>query len=198
MRLQLFIFFLILIQACTVPPPESPENICDIFTEKRNWYKAARRTEKRWGIPVNVTMAFLYQESSFRQKVKAQRRKLLWIIPWKRKSSAKGYAQVLDGTWKEYVSSAGGFFSQRTDFNDAIDFVGWYNYQSHKNLGISKSNAKALYLAYHEGWGGYKKGTYKKKRKLLNIADKVERRSAMYKRQYKTCKRKLRRWFIFF
>ena len=43
---------------------------------------------------------------------------------------------MLDGTCKEYVSSAGGIFSQRTDFDDAIDFVGWYNYQSHKNLGI--------------------------------------------------------------
>ena len=143
-------------------------------------------------------MAFIFQESSFRQKVKAERRKLLWIIPWKRKSSAKGYAQVIDGTWEQYIQAAGGMFSQRTDFNDAIDFVGWYNTQSHKKLGISKSNARALYLAYHEGWGGYKRGSYKKKGDLLRIAGRVEKQAAMYQAQYKKCKRKLRRWFIFF
>ena len=189
---------ILLCQACTVPPPESPNDICEIFKERRNWYKAARRTEKRWGIPPHVTMAFIYQESSFRQKVKAERRKLLWIIPWKRKSSAKGYAQVIDGTWEQYVVAAGGMFSQRTDFDDAIDFVGWYNAQSQKKLGISKSNAKALYLAYHEGWGGYKRGSYKKKGDLLKIADRVGKRASMYKAQYKKCKRKLRRWFILF
>ncbi len=198
-RRLLFLCSLILLaQACTVPPPESPNDICGIFKERRSWYKAARRTEKKWGIPPHVTMAFIYQESSFRQKVKAERRKLLWVIPWKRKSSAKGYAQVLDGTWEEYVAAAGGMFSQRTDFRDAIDFVGWYNAQSHKRLGISRSNAKALYLSYHEGWGGYKRGSYKKKRDLLQIAGRVEKRAAIYKAQYKKCKRKLRRWFIFF
>lgn len=99
-------------------------------------------------------MAFIYKESSYRGKVKAPRTKLLWVIPWKRKSSAEGYAQVLDGTWKQYVNEAGGIFSQRTDFDDAVDFVGWFNAKSHEKLGISKSNAKDLYLAYHEGWGG--------------------------------------------
>ena len=89
-------------------------------------------------------------------------------------------------------------FTQRTDFNDAIDFVGWYNTQSHKKLGISKSNARALYLAYHEGWGGYKRGSYKKKGDLIRIAGRVEKQAAMYQTQYKKCKRKLRRWFIFF
>mgnify|MGYP001965554992 FL=1 len=197
-RLIYCLFILILFQRCTVSPPKSPENICDIFKEKRSWYKAARRAEKKWGVPVNVTMAFIYQESSYRGKVKAARRKLLWVIPWKRKSSAKGYAQVLDETWAQYVQEAGGIFSNRSDFDDAVDFVGWYNSKSHKRLGISKSNAKALYLAYHEGWGGYSKGTYKKKKGLMEIANRVEKRAAIYKEQYKRCKRKLRRWFIFF
>ena len=89
-------------------------------------------------------------------------------------------------------------FSQRTDFDDAVDFVGWFNAKSHEKLGISKSNAKALYLAYHEGWGGYRKGTYKKKKGLIQIANRVDKRASIYKSQYKRCRRKLRRWFIFF
>ena len=197
-RLIHCLIILFLFQGCTVQPPKSPENICEIFNEKRSWYKAARRAEKKWGVPISVTMAFIYQESSYRGKVKAERRKLLWVIPWKRKSSAKGYAQVLDGTWEQYVKDAGGMFSQRTDFDDAVDFVGWFNAKSHEKLGISKSNAKALYLAYHEGWGGYRKGTYKKKKGLIQIANKVDKRASIYKSQYKRCKRKLRRWFIFF
>ena len=197
-RLTHCLLILILFQGCAVSPPKSPENICDIFKEKRSWYKAARRTEKRWGIPVSVTMAFIFQESSFRAKAKAERRKLLWVIPWKRKSSAKGYAQVIDETWEQYVKDAGGFFSNRSDFDDAVDFVGWYNSKSHKRLGISKSNTKALYFAYHEGGGGYSKGTHKKKKGLMKIANRVEKRAAIYKSQYKRCKRKLRRWFIFF
>jgi hypothetical protein len=32
----------------------------------------------------------------------------------------------------------------------------------------------------------------------MQIANRVEKRAAIYKSQYKRCKRKLRRWFIFF
>ena len=196
--LSVGIALLWLFQGCAVHPPKSPEDVCEIFEEKRRWYKAAKRSEKKWGVPIGVSMAFIYQESSYRGKVKAERTKLLWVIPWKRKSSAKGYAQVLDGTWKEYVNDAGGRFSHRTDFDDAVDFVGWFNAKSHEKLGISKSNAKDLYLAYHEGWGGYRKGSYKKKKDLIQIANRVDKRASMYDSQYKGCKRKLRRWFIFF
>jgi len=33
------------------------------FYEKRSWYKAAVKTEKRWGSPAYVTLAFIKQES---------------------------------------------------------------------------------------------------------------------------------------
>ena len=41
-------------------------------------------------------MAIIKQESSFIADAKPDRRKLLGFIPWKRKSSARGYAQAID------------------------------------------------------------------------------------------------------
>ena len=55
----------------------------------------------------------------------------------------------------------GGWFKQRNDFNDAVDFIGWYNNKSVKELGISRDDARALYLAYHEGIAGFKKGNHR-------------------------------------
>ena len=51
-------------------------------------------------------MAFILQESSYIQGAKPERTKLLGFIPWKRKSSAFGYAQALDGTWERYKKEA--------------------------------------------------------------------------------------------
>ena len=189
-----------LITACaTSGPPSNTVDVCKIFKEKRSWYKAAKKTEDRWNIPVSVTMAIIKQESSFISAAKPPRTKILGFIPWKRQSSAKGYAQAIDGTWEMYLKERGRWFKSRSDFDDAVDFIGWYNAKSLKQLNIEKTNARALYLAYHEGRGGYKKGSYRNKPWLLGVADKVQRQSALYNSQYQKCKKKLgRRFFILF
>ena len=191
---------LFLITACaSSSPPKNSADVCKIFKEKRSWYKAAKRTEDRWNIPVSVTMAIVKQESSFIAAAKPPRTKLLGYIPWKRQSSAEGYAQAIDGTWEMYINERGKWFKSRNDFDDAIDFIGWYNSKSIKQLNIDKTNARALYLAYHEGRGGYKKGSYRNKPWLLGVADKVQRQSDLYNSQYQKCKKKLgRRFFILF
>ena len=63
-RLNYFSLFIVifLIQSCVTKPPQNPDNICLIFKEKRNWYKASIRSEKRWKIPPYVLMSFVYQE----------------------------------------------------------------------------------------------------------------------------------------
>ena len=72
------IFF---IQACATTPPESPDNICKIFKEKKSWYKAAIQAEKRWKIPPYVLMSFVFQESSYKANAKPEREKLIGFIP---------------------------------------------------------------------------------------------------------------------
>ena len=46
------------------------------------------KSEKRWKIPPYVLMSIVYQESSYKGDAKPDREKLLWVIPWKRKSTA--------------------------------------------------------------------------------------------------------------
>ena len=99
---------------------------------------------------------------------------------------------------KQYKEETGNKFATRSRFKDSVDFVGWYNYKTHKQLGISVNNARALYLAYHEGRGGYKRGSYRNKPWLLTVADKVQRQADRYQVQYEGCKNKLGKKFIFF
>ena len=191
------VFFLI--SGCASnKPPSSTTDVCKIFKERYSWYKAAKKTEQRWKVPVYVSMAIIKQESSFVSNARPERTKLLGFIPWKRVTSARGYAQAIDGTWEMYLKDRGGWFVSRNDFEDSVDFVGWYNYKSHNQLGISLTNARALYLAYHEGRGGYKRGSYRTKPWLLSVADKVQRQSEEYKIQYQGCKKRLGKRFIFF
>ena len=199
MKRILPLVIIIALSACTSKaPPKNTTDVCKIFKEKYSWYKAAKKTEKRWKIPVSVSMAIIKQESSFIADARPQRTKLLGFIPWKRITSARGYAQAVDGTWEMYLKDRGGWFVARNDFEDAVDFIGWYNYKTHKQLNISMTNARALYLAYHEGRGGYRRGSYRTKPWLLSVADKVQRNANRYDAQYQGCKKTLGKRFIFF
>ena len=195
----ILIFGLVFLSGCASnDPPSSTTDVCKIFKEKYSWYKAAKKTEKRWKVPVYVSMAIIEQESSFRADARPERIKLLGFIPWKRVSSARGYAQAVDGTWEMYLKERGGWFSSRNDFEDSVDFVGWYNYKTHKQLSVPLTDARNLYLAYHEGRGGYKRGSYRAKPWLLSVADKVQRQSDRYRIQYNNCKKQLGKRFFFF
>lgn len=116
---------------------------------------------------------------------------MLGFIPWGRKSSAYGYAQVKDETWDWYKDKTGNWGADRDDFGDAVDFIGWYGNISNKTLGISKSDAKNQYLAYHEGHGGFKRKSYYQKPWLIEVAAKVEKNAARYRAQQGACKDKL-------
>ena len=59
-------FIFIVLAGCATPPPKKPENICEIFREHRSWYFAAKDARDRWGVPIHVPMAMMYQESSFK------------------------------------------------------------------------------------------------------------------------------------
>ena len=73
----------------------------------------------------------------------------------------------------------------RTRFKDSVDFIGWYTNKSSTILKISKTDAFNQYVAYHEGWGGFK--NYKNNKKIINLAKKVEKQSNIYKKQLSKC-----------
>jgi len=194
-RMRMVFAFLTISAFCgcaTPTPPGNPDNICEIFRENNEWYEDAADSYERWGIPIPVMMAILHQESKYIGDAKPPRTTCLWIFPGPRPSSAYGYAQVLDGTWEEYQESTDNSWADRDDFGDAIDFVGWYCSLSVKKCGISKNNARNLYLAYHEGRGGYNRKTYAKKTWLLKVANKVQKRALRYRGQLAACENEFR------
>jgi hypothetical protein len=180
-----------LVTGCATTPPSSMDNLCDIFEEKRHWYKAAQQAQGRWGTPVPVMMAFIHQESRFRAKAKPPRRRLLWVIPGPRLSSAYGYPQAKDTTWDWYRDASGNGWADRDDFADAVDFIGWYNAESRRRNKIAANDAYHLYLAYHEGHGGFERRTFKNKDWLKSVAKSVSARSIHYNRQLATCQEDL-------
>jgi hypothetical protein len=184
-----------LLTGCGTSPPRSPENLCEIFREKSDWYDAAQVTQKRWGVPIQVPFAIMYQESGYRYDAKTPRKYLLWVIPWGRVSTAEGYAQAKDEVWSDYQKSTGRNWADRGDFDDAIDFVGWYMDKTTSVNGVYKYDAYGQYLNYHEGWGGYRQKTYASKAWLMTTAGKVQTRSNMYGQQYAACKNDLNRGF---
>ncbi len=188
----------IVILACSTSPPENIRDSCEIFTEKDDWYPAALDSYEKWGVPIHVQLAIIYQESRFVHDAKPPRTKLLWVIPWKRMSSAYGYGQIKDSTWDWYLKSTGRRWADRDDFDDVVDFIGWYGSISHRTLGISKGDAYNQYLAYHEGHGGFKRKTYKKKAWLMKVARKVDARAKSYRAQLKQCEDSLDKGWWFF
>ena len=186
----------VLLASCTAKQPSNIDNICDIFSEQRSWYKAANKSAKRWGTTVPVMMSVIHQESSFKAKAKPPRTKIFWVFPGPRPASAKGYAQAIDGTWDTYRRSTGRWSADRADFKDATDFIGWYIDQSASKNGIEKTDAQNLYLSYHEGQGGFAKGTHQGKPWLLKVAKKVEARAKTFDQQLKGCERKCKRRFF--
>ena len=190
MRLALC-FLAIFLAACSATPPKDPENLCQIFREKSDWYDAAVEMNQSWGTPIHVPMAMMYQESSFQHDARPPMQYFLWVIPIGRASSAYGYAQAKTVTWADYTKEQGNGWASRDDFDDAIDFMGWFTAKTYKINGVSKWDAYGQYLNYHEGWGGYKNRSYNKKPWLLKVSKIVDKRSKRYAAQLKTCKAEL-------
>jgi len=179
---------LLLLSGCMTYVPNNANNACDIFAQYPQWYWDAVASYRLWGVPVSVQLAIIKQESHFVANARPPRELFLWMIPGSRPTTAYGYSQALNGTWRHYINDTGNRGANRTDFADATNFIGWYANMANRIAGISKRNAYALYLAYHEGIGNYQKGTYRQKEWLVNIAKKVERQAWIYRQQIHKCK----------
>jgi len=183
-----FVFLLI---NCANNPPRQPNNLCAVFKEHPDWYKASKNAEKKWNVPIHVPLAIMYQESSFKHDAKPPMQYFLGFIPKGRASSSYGYSQAKDGTWDQYKKSTHQRFASRSNFADSVDFISWYVVQTKKINGISTWDAYHQYLNYHEGWYGYQKKSYLKKAWLNGVAHKVDKRAKQYAIQYIDCRQEL-------
>lgn len=178
---------------CIGGPPSDAEDICQIFRERRHWHRSARETFERWGVPESVQLAIIHQESSFRATARPPRRRILGFLPGPRPSSAYGYGQVLDSTWDLYRRATRRAGASRDDFADVADFIGWYVDRIHRRAGVHKNDATELYAAYHEGPGGYLRGTHLAKPRVSRVAVRVGHRAHRYQAQYDACREDLSR-----
>ena len=165
--------------------PQNTSNSCKIFDERYLWYKHAKKVEKEWGTPIHIQLAIIKMESDFDWLAKPPRQKLFKVIPFKRPSSSFGYSQAVKGTWEQYKNETGNKLATRARFKDSVDFIGWYTNKTNSILKIPLQDAFKQYIAYHEGWGNYK--NYKKNKKVIGLAKKVEKQSEVYKKQFSKC-----------
>lgn len=198
MKLVVATLVAVSIGACATTPPANTDDICSIFEQRPKWYKQAKKSAQRWQSPIVMPMAIMYQESSFRRKAKPPMQYFLGFIPTGRASNAYGYSQALKGTWAEYQKDVGSRFRERDNFANAYDFIQWYMHRTYLRNGVSKLDGYAQYLNYHEGQGGFARGTHNSKQWLLNVAQKVDQRAKRYSKQMTRCRADLdrkRSWF---
>lgn len=162
------------------PPPKNISDACEILKEKEDWYSALEDAEKKWFVPPHVVLAIIYVESSFVAQAENAA------------SSASGYAQALSGTWEDYKKSTGNAGASRTNFYDAVDFIGWYISLNSKRNSVHPWDTFRQYLAYHEGPSGFARKTYQGKSFLKNKAFKAQQVAYKYGAQLRLCESKFK------
>jgi hypothetical protein len=170
------------------PSTFDEENLCSIYESHPDWEQAVMKSEQRWGIPQEMVMAVIRHESRFIGNAKAPRKRYLGFIPGPYRSTAYGYSQALDPTWKEYQQRTGNEEGERDHFPDAVDFVGWYLNRSHRSLQIPRNDGYHLYLAYHEGHRGFLRRDFENKPRIMRIASKVNNSQVSYRQQLQQCR----------
>ncbi|SFR31594.1 hypothetical protein SAMN04488005_0108 [Yoonia tamlensis] len=170
--------------------PRNLDDACSIVSERPEYLRAFRAVERKYGVPVPSLMAIIYQESKFISDNRPPHQYALGVIPVGRQSSAVGYSQALDATWREYQNTVGGSRARRQDINAATDFMGWYMEQTVEETGVAIDDTRNQYLAYHDGRSGYLRGTWRAKSWLIRIAGEVEARAVMYDQQLRACRKR--------
>jgi hypothetical protein len=151
------------------------ENACTMMQEKAAWRGAADAASKKWRVPVPAILAVMRQESRFVATAAAGR------------TSAYGFAQVLDGTWNWYREATRATAAKRDNFADSADFIGWYMANTEKRIGLPVDDVASHYLVYHEGHVGYRSFRWESKPNLLKVADKVAAFALRYEEQLAVC-----------
>lgn len=189
LRASMLLLFLASCGGGNFSAPHNMDDACAVIHQRPQYLAAMQVAQRKWGVPISVQMAMLYQESKFIGNARTPHEYALGVIPLGRQSSAYGYAQALDSTWDDYRRDQHRMGARRDNIRDATDFMGWYVDGTTAKLGIAKTDAENQYLAYHEGRNGFAARSYKAKGWLVAVAQRVGARAAMYHDQLATCLR---------
>ncbi len=171
---------------------KNKNNACEMLKENHDWLIATNNSYQKWGTPISVQLSFVYHESSFVHDARPFKKDSRYPFGKKYLSTALGFSQALNGTWGDYLKETTIKNPDRTNFGHSVDFIGWYNKKSFKSLSIKPSDAYNLYLAYHEGRGGWKKGYHLKQPWLMNYAKSVQKKANEYSSQINKCNLRLK------
>lgn len=187
---NLAIPLLLSLSACATAPRHI-NNVCAVFDQRDGWFndwqQAAYSASAKYGIAMPILMATIRKESGFNADARPSRKYLLGLIPWGYVSTADGFSQALDGTWDQYRRETGNVTAQRSNFADAIDFVGWYYAKSAALLNIPRDDIYHLYLAYYLGWDAYQLGAWRENPSAQRHALDVTKMAADYASQLQQC-----------
>ena len=192
-----FLIFSLLVSCSSIP--KNTQNACSIFSERYLWYKHAKDSSEKYGVPVHLILAFVNKESGFNRWAKPERTKLFKIIPYKRPSSSFGYSQAIDKTWDQYKNETNNMLALRSRFKDSVMFIGWYINKTHQINKIPLNDSYRQYLNYYLGWGNYANKTYQTDKKAILFARSVQKQSYIYKNQLIKCQKNLdkKKYIIF-
>ena len=192
-----FLIFSLLVSCSSIP--KNTQNACSIFSERYLWYKHAKNSSEKYGVPVHLILAFVNKESGFNRWAKPERTKLFKIIPYKRPSSSFGYSQAIDKTWDQYKNETNNMLALRSRFKDSVMFIGWYINKTHQMNKIPLNDSYRQYLNYYLGWGNYANKTYQTDKKAILFARSVQKQSNIYKNQLIKCQKNLnkKKYIIF-
>lgn len=174
------LFCLLLLSCSETTNIDTNAGVCEILKQHPNWRKSLKQTQAKYKLEPAFVMALIYQESRFDANAK------------NKYSSAYGYAQVIDSTWKHFQQQIKSN-AKRNNFDDSVKFIGWYMAQLSKILNIKMTDYSNLYMAYMLGATGfkrYKAGTLKNHVKIAQdkkIALKVKDYTNLYKSQLRKC-----------
>lgn len=180
--------------SCTTTIPRDIDHSCKIFFQYPKWYRYAASARDRWQVSIGTQLAFIRQESRFRADAQPPRKKILWIIPWFRPSTAFGYPQAVNETWEWYRTDTQQPHADRDEFAAAVDFIGWYIHKTKQRLGIGKQKIALHYIVYHEGHAGYRNKSHHAKLWLKHVAQDVSAHARKYDLQLTQCEDQLKNW----
>lgn len=158
------------------PPEKMQENACVLLKNYPHWRKVLFDARQKWNIQPEYVLAFIHQESRFNPRAMSVHK-------------AYGYAQVKDESWDWYLlkTRTAPLNPSRERFDDAVDFISFYAHANLRRNGTPLNDVKNQYLAYHEGMGGFERGSYRAKPWLMEVSDKVVRWADMYRQQLNHC-----------
>ena len=170
-------------------------NVCAYYSKYPQRFKVQKQYEAANALSMTDVHTLLELESSVTPyAVPWKKQKRLGLTFLKAQSSAYGYAQVLNATWKDYEKSYPNLWLYRSSFYDSIHFVHWYHNAFHAIL--KASTLYEFYLLYHDGPGRYQRGDALS----LSLAKKAHARANIQRKNWQDCKKSVEwrsNWYAF-